>query len=202
MPPVIQCRTNALHLERRRPRPAQGLPDDRARSSPAITRSLITARSNSENTPNMPNRARPGCWCRAPADAERNRHRGPVARPAAQSGLAATGPADTPTMLPRCRTRAGPRPSAEHPAQGACRALGATDALVAEHGHNGSCEPSSSRLLQGLQLVLHGLASVRGRDPYIQGGAFGCRIPQESHGPVGASRKFRLLSAGSGFRHM
>jgi hypothetical protein len=46
----IRCTWNGvvLGLPRR-------LPDDRARSSPAITRSLIIARSNSENTPSMPN---------------------------------------------------------------------------------------------------------------------------------------------------
>jgi hypothetical protein len=45
------------------------LPDDRARSKPAITRFQIIARSNSLNTPCIPNRARPGgvlvsraCW--------------------------------------------------------------------------------------------------------------------------------------------
>ena len=47
------------------------LPDDRARSSPAITRSRIIARSNSLNTPSIPNSILPdgvlvsrACWCR------------------------------------------------------------------------------------------------------------------------------------------
>ena len=47
------------------------LPDDRARSSPAITRSRIIARSNSLNTPSIPNSIRPdgvevssACWCK------------------------------------------------------------------------------------------------------------------------------------------
>ena len=47
------------------------LPDDLARSSPASTRSRIIARSNSENTPNMPNNILPdgvevssAGWCR------------------------------------------------------------------------------------------------------------------------------------------
>ena len=47
------------------------LPDDLARSSPAITRSRIIARSNSLNTPNIPNSILPdgvevsrACWCR------------------------------------------------------------------------------------------------------------------------------------------
>ena len=47
------------------------LPDDRARSSPASTRSRIIARSNSLNTPSIPNNILPDgvevsrpCWCR------------------------------------------------------------------------------------------------------------------------------------------
>jgi hypothetical protein len=62
----IRCTVNCvvLGLPRR-------LPDDLARSRPTITRSRIIDLSNSLNTPNMPNSARPdgvevssACWCR------------------------------------------------------------------------------------------------------------------------------------------
>ena len=119
------------------------LPDNRARSRPAITRSRIIARSNSLNTP-----ASRTAFCRmasryrAPAGGGRGRCRGIVARPADRSGPTATVPADTPTTPPRCRTRAGatplskgiqPRPLIAPP--------GAPDALVGE-GRSPRYEPS------------------------------------------------------------
>jgi hypothetical protein len=62
----MRCTVNGVVLGRPR-----RLPEDRARSSPASTRSLIIARSNPLDTPSIPNKARPAgvlvsraCWCR------------------------------------------------------------------------------------------------------------------------------------------
>jgi hypothetical protein len=110
----IHCTVNSVVLGRPR-----RLPDDRARSSPASTRSLIIARSNSLTTPSTPNSARPdGSKCPVPAGAGTDRCRGIIARPANRSGLAGIVPTGTLTMPPRCRTRAGQHPSTGHPVPG------------------------------------------------------------------------------------
>ena len=154
---------------------SSALPDDRARSSPAITRSLIIGRSNSLITPTSQTAScRMGCWYPGPPGVGRGRCREPVARLVAQSGLTGIIPPDTPTMQPRCRTLGGPTPvsRASSPDR-----LPRPLVLLMPSSRYTATTVQPSRLAaswSGLQLVLNGLALVAGRYPDVEGGAAGC----------------------------
>ena len=150
------------------------LPDDRARSRPAITRSRIIDLSNSPNKPNIPNSARPDgveVSRRLLVQVEVDLAGSQFTQQTDQIGQRSSQATDRPCGRDVEVSPGNPLQQSIQP-----RPLGATrgtaDPLVAEDGHHRPAKPSSG-LLQGRKLVLDRLAAITGADPDIQGGASG-----------------------------
>ena len=112
-----------------------------------------------------------------------------LARPADRSGLARIDPGDRRSRRPRCRSLAGPPfSSASNPG----RLSRPLVPLIpsSRNGHDGPAKPSSG-LLERLQLVLDGLASITGRDPDIEGGASGQCCHSKRVSRIGSSSSKR-----------